>query len=88
MTLLISMTTSALVWGLAPLLTGHREPWDADGYYYPVALLISGASAGVISPRPLWAHYVGAIMGQLAYELIFLPVGPFDFGRRNLPSRV
>jgi hypothetical protein len=76
MTLLTSMTTSALVWAFSPVLTGHREPWDADRYYYPVALLISGASAGVLSHRPLWAHYVGAVIGQLAYELIFLPVGP------------
>lgn len=26
--------------------------------------------------RPLWAHYLGAFIGQLGYELIFLKIGP------------
>jgi hypothetical protein len=75
-TLLVSTIASASIWALSPLLTGHREPWDADGYFYLVALLVAGAVAGVISPKPQWAHYVGAIIGQLGYELVVLRVGP------------
>lgn len=75
-TLTISALASASIWLLTPLLTSHREPWDADGSFYLVALLIAGAVAGAIAPRPLWAHYAGSFAGQLGYELFILRVGP------------
>ena len=71
----ISAVASASVWALSPLLTGHREPWDADGYYYVLGLAASGSLAGLLAPRPLWAHYTGAFVGQISYELLFVPVG-------------
>jgi hypothetical protein len=67
---------AALVWASSPWLTGSREPWDADGPFFVVALAIAGALAGVVAPRPLWAHYLGAVLGQLGYEALLLPVGP------------
>jgi hypothetical protein len=75
-TLIISALASASIWLLTPVLTSHREPWDADGSFYIVALVIAGAVAGTISPRPLWAHYVGSFAGQFGYELFFLHIGP------------
>lgn len=75
-TLIISALAGVSIWLLTPVLTGHREPWDADGSFYIVALVIAGAVAGALAPKPLWAHYVGSFAGQLAYELIFLHVGP------------
>jgi len=75
-TLLLAAAAAAMVWGLSPWLTGHWEPWDAHALYYPGGLLVSGALAGLLSPRPLWAHYLGAFIGQLAYEIIALRVGP------------
>ena len=75
-TLAISAVASASIWALTPVLTSHREPWDTEGLFYVAALLIAGAVAGAIAPRPLWAHYVGSFAGQLGYELIFLRVGP------------
>jgi hypothetical protein len=66
----------SMIWLLTPLLTDRREPWDTDGAFYPLALLIAGAAAGAIASKPLWAHYPGAFVGQLANELIFLRVGP------------
>jgi hypothetical protein len=75
-TILVSAVASALVWALSPWLTGHREPWDANGLFYIVALVVAGSLAGLLSPKPLWAHYVGAIVGQLGYELVFLRIGP------------
>lgn len=75
-TLTVSALTSASIWLLTPVLTNHREPWDADGSFYIIALLIAGAVAGAVAPKPLWAHYVGPFAGQLGYELLFLHVGP------------
>ena len=40
------------------------------------SLIVAGVVAGALVPRPLWAHYLGAVFGQLIYELIFLKLGP------------
>jgi hypothetical protein len=76
LTVIVSAVASASVWALSPLLTGHREPWDADGLFYVVALTVAGSVAGLLAPRPLWAHYLGALVGQLGYEALFLPIVP------------
>lgn len=73
---LVSAAASALIWALSPLLTGRVEPWDADGLFYPGSLVVAGLGAGVLMPKPLWAHYWGSIAGQLGYELLFLKPGP------------
>jgi hypothetical protein len=75
-TIFVSAVAGGLVWALSPWLTGHREPWDANGLFYIVALFVAGSLAGLLTPKPLWAHYVGAIVGQLGYELLFLRIGP------------
>jgi hypothetical protein len=75
-TILVSAVAGGLVWALSPWLAGHREPWDAAGLFYIVALFVAGSLAGLLTPKPLWAHYVGAIVGQLGYELLFLRIGP------------
>lgn len=76
LTFLISVVASALVWAFSPFLNGYAEPWDADGLSYVGALVVAGLSAGALAPRPLWAHYWGAVVGQLAYEMLFLNIGP------------
>jgi hypothetical protein len=68
--------SGASVWALSPLLTGHAEPWDADGPYYLSALAIAGAISGSLAPKSLWAQYVAAVVGQAAFEIVFLGVGP------------
>lgn len=73
---LASAVACALVWVLSPWLTGHREPWDAPALYYFGALALAGFIAGALAPTPSWAHYLGAVAGQLLYEVLFLPVGP------------
>jgi hypothetical protein len=75
-TLAVAAVAGGSVWALSPWMVGHREPWDADGYFYIIALVVAGSLAGLLAPRPLWAHYVGALAGQLAYEVLFLRVGP------------
>lgn len=73
---LVASATAFAVWALSPWLTGHQEPWDAPGFYYFLALLAAGNVSGVITGKPLWAHYMGSIFGQLVYGLLFLPLGP------------
>lgn len=72
----VSAVLAALIWALSPALTGRTEPWDSDGPYYALALLLAGAVAGALVPRALWAHYLGAVAGQMGFLLLFLPVGP------------
>ncbi len=73
---LVAAVASALIWVLSPLLTGHAEPWDADWLFYVGSLAVAGLGAGALIPNSLWAHYLGCIVGQLGYELLFLNVGP------------
>ena len=74
--LVVSAGLAAGVWALSVPLTGKSEPWDSEGAYYFLALAVSGALSGVIAPRPWWAHYAGAMLGQAGYELAFLKLGP------------
>jgi hypothetical protein len=74
--LLVSFVLGALVWALSPALSGHAEPWDAGGVYYPVSLLLAGLLSGLIRPQYFWVHYLGVILGQLAFMLFFGPGGP------------
>jgi hypothetical protein len=72
----VAASIGAAVWALSPWATGHNEPWDAESLYYVAALLAGGLISGALMPRPLWAHYVGSVSGQLIYELLFLKIGP------------
>jgi hypothetical protein len=74
--ILLAAGLSAVIWALSIPLTGKAEPWDADSPYYLVALAVAGIVSGVVIPKHLWAHYVGGIIGQAAYGLAFLKVGP------------
>jgi hypothetical protein len=76
LTLVVASVTSAAIWALSSWMTGHHEPWDADGFYYVASLPAAGLVSGAIAPRPLWAHYVGSVAGQAIYELLFLQIGP------------
>ncbi|WP_312379920.1 hypothetical protein [Stutzerimonas balearica] len=74
--LLIASLAGVLIWALSPWASGQAEPWDGDGLYYSGALFTAGVLAGFIVPRPLWAQYLGVIVGQVLYLLLFLPIGP------------
>jgi hypothetical protein len=75
-TLLVSAGAGVVVWALSPWLAGQREPWDAEGFYYVGALVVAGVAAGLLTPRPFWAHYLGALIGQLVYAILVLGVSP------------
>jgi hypothetical protein len=73
--ILIAGLISSAIWALSPSFTGHREPWDADSYYYVAALLSGGLISGLTVPRTLWAHYVGSLLGQMGFALLFIQAG-------------
>jgi hypothetical protein len=68
---------SAAIWALSPSITGHKEPWDATGYYYVAALSLGGLVSGLFAPESLWTHYVGSLLGQIIWALLSINVGPF-----------
>ncbi len=79
-TITIQATASALlgslIWAISPRITGMAEPWDADSPYYPVALLTGGVALGFIWPEKPWIIFLAIWLGQLAYMVLFLPLGP------------
>ena len=75
-TIAVAAVTSAAVWALSPWAVGAKEPWDVDSPYYWLALAVAGCVAGALAPKPLWAHYVGAVLGQALYQALFLRLGP------------
>ena len=66
----------AIVWFLSPYITGEVEPWDAFPLFYLVSLIIAGIIAAIPKTASLASIYVGAIVGQFLYMLVFLPSGP------------
>lgn len=74
--LVVSAALGAAVWALSIPLTAKTEPWDAESPYYFVALAVAGAISGAVVPKHAWAHYLGAMLGQVAYALAFLKLGP------------
>ncbi|MGG6242809.1 hypothetical protein ACQ4N7_29760 [Nodosilinea sp. AN01ver1] len=72
---LFSFVGGAMIWALSPSLSGQVEPWDAEGFYYSVALLIVGLTVGFARPKHVWSHYAGIMLGQLTY-MLFIPVLP------------
>jgi hypothetical protein len=75
-TLLVSALCAAAVWALSPVISGHKEPWDAASNYYALGLMVAGLIAGLLSPRIAWAFITGAVAGQFLYVIIFLETGP------------
>jgi hypothetical protein len=49
------------------VLTGHEEPWDAEGRYYVWALFVAGVIATVFLPKAFWVAPIGVYIGQLVY---------------------
>lgn len=71
---LLAAVAGAAIWALSPVLAGHAEPWDAGQYYLHFALATAGAVTGALTPRPLWAIYLGAVLGQALYEALAVGV--------------
>jgi hypothetical protein len=74
--IVIAGLISAVIWALSLSIAGHEEPWDASSYYYVAALIFGGFLSGLLVPQPLWAHFVGSLIGQLVWLLLFIKGGP------------
>ena len=72
----IAAALGALIWIASPMITGHREPWDAHGPYYVLSLLTAGAIAGWIEPQRLWRHVVALYIGQIVGVIVMLIRNP------------
>jgi len=74
--LLLAAGLGAAIWAVSPVVTGSAEPWDAESPYYFVSLFVAGAIVCLLFPRHIWSAFLGVVIGQLVYLLVFLPSGP------------
>jgi hypothetical protein len=65
----LGLALGALIWLLSPVITGRREPWDAEGGYYAGGLLLAGFLGGFVVPRRPIAAAMGILGGQAAVLL-------------------
>ncbi len=80
---LVAGVLGAAIWLLSPVVTGHREPWDAKGPYFLIALLIAGAVMGALQRGRPWRAGMWIYLGQTAAVLVvsrgdiglFFPMG-------------
>ncbi len=66
----ISGILAALVWAFSKHFTGHAEPWDGSFSYYLGGLFLAGFLSALVTPLPVWGHYLGAVTGQVAYMIL------------------
>ena len=69
--LLLGLALGVAIWLLSPFITGHREPWDAEGGYYASALLVAGMLGGLVVPQ----HWASSAIGILAGQAVVLMGG-------------
>jgi len=74
--LIFSAGLGAVIWAMSPVVVGAVEPWDSESPYYFVSLFIAGGLVGIYQPGNIWAIFIGIVIGQFIYMVIFLPVGP------------
>ena len=63
------------VWAAAPVVIGHRAPWDGTWPYYSTVLITASAFVALVVPRRYAAVFIGTAIGQLLAELILIPTG-------------
>ncbi len=78
--LLIGLGLGAAIWLMSPLITGRREPWDAEGGYYAGALFVAGGLGGVLAPRYWLSVVLGVFGGQAVVLLAPVIADPSDGG--------
>lgn len=67
----------AALWALSPLITGRREPWDAQVPYYWIGLVVIGIALARYAPRrsALPLILLGLYLGQVAWGLVAIGAG-------------
>ena len=61
---LLGFALGAAIWLLSPVITRHREPWDAQGGYYLGALVLTGLLGGLALPQHWGSVAIGIFAGQ------------------------
>jgi len=61
---LIGLSLGASIWLISPLVTGRREPWDAEGGYYVGTLFGAGILGGLAVPTHWGSTTFGVFAGQ------------------------
>ncbi len=77
---LLGLALGAAIWWLSPVITGRREPWDAEGGYYPGALLLSGILGGLVMPQHWGSVAIGIYAGQAVVLLGGVVAAPASGG--------
>ena len=54
------------------MVTGHREPWDADSLFYQCGLFVAGFIPACFSSRRFWLWAFGTWLGQLIAFLVLV----------------
>jgi hypothetical protein len=76
----IGLVLGVGIWVLSASITGHQEPWDSAGMYYPAALLAAGVIGGFLVPGH-WAEVaVGVFAGQAVVLLARVLAEPASGG--------
>jgi hypothetical protein len=77
---LLGTALGVAIWLLSPFVTGHREPWDAEGGYYFSALLLAGVLGGLVLPEYWGSLAIGIFAGQAAVLVGGVVVEPASGG--------
>lgn len=78
--ILLGLICGIAIWLLSPMLTGRREPWDAEGRYHAGALLVAGLHGGLVVPRHWGSVAGGLFLGQAAVLLAGVVTEPAHGG--------
>ncbi len=77
---LLGLAFGVAIWLLSPVITRHREPWDAQGGYYPGALVLTGLLGGLVVPQHWRSVAIGIFAGQAVVLLGGVVVEPASGG--------
>ena len=67
--------SAGFVWFLFSNTNEQIEPWDSQAGPYAACLIFVGLLNGVIFKGPVWAQYVGAVVGQFLAMLVLGQLG-------------
>ena len=77
---LIGFSLGAAIWLLSPMVTGRREPWDAEGPYYVGTLFGAGIFGGLAIPTHWGSSTLGVFAGQASVLLAGVLAEPASGG--------
>lgn len=66
----------AVLWAASPWVTGQKEPWDAQGGYYFLGLLVGGFVGAVLRPVSPVVTAAGLVVGQFVAIIATGGAGP------------